>query len=187
MKTSRKIISLALSLSLFAMGCRSTGAVDSETGAFAVPTPVEDSVCVSEEVYNLDEECTGEEGATDTVDKLGPQSLGTLQQPAQCSAERAACIRQCNSDMESGTNTCFTGVAGVAAAEIAAFAALAGSFKAALIRACSAATWNQILRGSGIAILVVIVIGVLDWALWAACARVVRNQYRNCIASCPAT
>jgi hypothetical protein len=169
------------------MGCRGTGAVDSESGAFVFPTPETDSVCVDEEeIYDLGEECLAEEGASDTVDKLGPQSLGTQQQPPQCSPERAACLRMCNTGMETGTNTCFRGVAGVAAAELTAFTALARSFKARILRACSGATWTQLLRGTGIAILAVIVIGVLDWAIWEACARNVRNTYNTCIAGCPA-
>jgi hypothetical protein len=217
MKTSRKVVSLGLVVTLFAMGCRGMGSGTGENeGALAVSAPVtttpvsasapdggdDETTCVAP--YDVgdpdDDTCSADsvDAGTASVD-AGTVSAapGTVEAFAlfttvhstaadQCSKERADCINNCNKDLEAGSDTCVKGVFGLTAAEITAITALARTFKVQLLRACSPATWQNILRGSGVAILALIVIAAADYAIFAACSRLVRRNYNACIATCPA-
>jgi len=189
----QKRIALALTLSIFAMGCRGIEQSGSSNAAATTEATAtadlgdEEGMDVCPEVYDTsDPDVCPEEGMeSGTTEEFALKTHTAWANDGQCSKERADCINVCNQNFTAQIDTCIKGVAGLAAAEVTAIVGLAGAFKAALARACSAASWSQILKGSGIAILATIVIAAADWLIWAACARNAKNNYNNCVASCP--
>jgi hypothetical protein len=206
-KPAVKAIALTVVMTFFAMGCRSSGtAGDDQSGIRAVgpgdtatatatvpaPGPGTDTATDAEtcpEVFDFDDEtCDDGGGSTGTgtvkTQSVPGQGASTLDD-VKCTKRYSECVSKCNDNMAKSHDNLVTAIFGADAAVVGALGALAIGFKAALLKACSALSWRQLLTRAGIAAAIITAaILLLDAAAWAAGSIPIKSDYKKCVADC---